>query len=150
MVKPIFSAAVPVLLVLSALNCHAQAVCSKASEFQPELCPIKLPRITAVEITENGARSSPGAEPNLDCSRFQLKPKQVRQYFSRARQLKDPKDSHHTLDWLPCYASGTLRLADGKTASWVIEQSQTARLTVAGAAEISLYCPRCKFTPFLW
>lgn len=150
MVKPILCALILALLALSAVDCRAQTVCSKASEFQPELCPIKLPRITSVAITENGARSSPTAEPNLDCTRFKLKSTQVRQYFSRARQLKDPKDSHHTLDWLPCYASGTLRLADGKTATWVIEQSQTARLTLSDAPEISLYCPRCKFTPFMW
>lgn len=147
MVKSIFSA-----LVLACLagNCLAQAGCSKASEFQPVLCPFKLPRITGLTITENGARSSQGAEPGLDCSRFKLGSDQVRRYFSRARQIREPGDSHHTLDWLPCYASGSMQLANGKTATWVIEQSQTGRVMVQGEPDLHLYCRPCKFAPFLW
>ncbi len=128
----------------------AQKACTQPTEFQPALCQFVLPRITTMEVIENGARSSPTAEPTLDCAKFTLSTRQVARYFSKARQIKDESDSHHTLDWFPCYASGTLRLADGRQAEWVIEQGQTGTLTIAGEKKRFLYCSLCKFKPFLW
>ena len=130
--------------------CLAQGACTKRSEFQPVLCRIKLPRIVAIEIEDNGASTSPTAEPEIDCSRFKLTAAGVRRYFGKAWRILDKSDMHHKLDWLPCYASGTLRFADGKTARWYIEQSATARLVPEGEEEINFFCPSCKYAPFLW
>lgn len=130
--------------------CFAQGACTTATEYQPVLCRIKLPRIADIEIEENGARSTLADDQNLDCSRFKLDAISVRRYFTKALQVKNEEDAHHTLDWLPCYASGTMRFTDGRKARWGINQSQTGSLVLDGKSEMFLYCPDCKFKPFLW
>ena len=135
-------------LSLAPLLCLANDGCTTATEFQPMLCPAKLPRISAIVIKEN-AMTSPAAEPETDCSSFKLTEKAARRFFGRAQET-DESDAHHTLDWSPCYASGVLTFRDGKTARWSIGEFRTGTLWLEDERKIVLYCPRCRFKPFLW
>ncbi len=150
-IVPLFGyALLPLLLLPLAGICFAQDKCTKPSEFQPALCQIKLPRITEITIDENAARSA-AEDTQTNCTRFKLTNSTVRRYFNKAWQIKNESEAHHKLTWLPCYASGTMRFADGKTAHWGIRESQNGSLVFDGCkSEIVLYCPTCKFKPFLW
>ena len=138
-----------IFLPLLVSDCFAHGVCTTATEYQPVLCRVKLPKISAIVIEENGARSSVD-DQKFDCSRFKLTIKHVRQYLTKAWQVKNSDDANHMLDWLPCYASGTLLFVDGSKAKWSITQSQTGSLNSEGMNGLILYCPDCKFKPFLW
>ena len=134
-------------MLLAPLFCLAGDGCTTASEFQPRLCPVKLPPIATIVINEN-AMKSPLAEPGIDCSNFKLTNKTIRRFFSRAWEANE-SDAHHTLDWSPCYASGVLTFQDGQTARWSISQFRTGSLWLDEEHKIFLYCPRCRFKPFL-
>lgn len=127
----------------------AKEVCSPPTEYRPALCKITLPRIKAIHIEKNAAQS-PADKQATNCTDFNLSEAMIRRYFSKALKIKTTAAIDHTLDWLPCYASGTLQFANGKTALWHIEQAQTARLTFSDTEELLLYCPRCRFMPFKW
>lgn len=125
----------------------AQGCCTKGSEFEPPLCPFVLPKIASVSIEENGAKAAAAQEEDIDCSTFKINQVLVRRYLSRAKQTNE-SDAHHTLDWSPCYASGTLKFSNGQSAHWSINQLRTGSLSVEGKDKIFLYCPTCDFKPF--
>jgi hypothetical protein len=131
---------------LAASACLGNDGCTAATEYQPVLCPIKLARIAAIQIEENGAKSA-ASEEQVDCSQFKLTPKGVRRYLSRAMEANE-SDAHHTLDWSPCYASGIVTFADGKKAHWSISQAATGSLSIHEQHRLFLYCPSCKKRPF--
>lgn len=134
-------------MALAPLFCFASDGCTTATEFQPRLCPANLPRISAIVINENAIKS-PVAEPGTDCSSFKLTEQAARRFFSWAWEANE-SDAHHTLDWSPCYASGVLTFQDGKTARWSISQFRTGSLWLDDERKVFLYCPGCRFTPFL-
>lgn len=142
-IKPLLFA-ICMLLTNSIL---ARDLCTKGSEFEPPLCPVLLPKIKSIHIEENGAKAVASQDSSVDCSTFKLSKKQVRRYLARAKQTNE-LDAHHTLDWSPCYASGRLEFIDGQRADWSINQLRTGSLNIAGKANMFLYCPTCKFTPF--
>lgn len=140
----------PLLFTACALLANplfAHDLCTKGSEFEPPLCPISLPKISSVLIEENGLKAAAPQDENVDCSAFKLSKKQVRRYLSRAKRANE-SDAHHTLDWSPCYASGTLKFSNGKVAHWSINQLRTGALVVEDKEKIFLYCPTCDFKPF--
>jgi hypothetical protein len=136
-------------LIVASSPLLANAGCTKGSEYEPPLCPIKLPKIVAVHIEENAARAVASKDSEIDCSTFGINAKTVRRFLSRAKEANE-SDAHHTLDWSPCYASGTATLADGRKAHWSINQAQTGSFYIDGDRRIFLYCPSCKFRPFLY
>lgn len=143
-VKPI---SIFALLTLVANVALAGDNCSPPTEFQPALCPLRLPTISSVRIEENGAKSPAGEEVALDCSSFRLTPRAVRRYLTRARAANED-DAHHTLDWSPCYASGTVAFADGRSGRWSVTQSGIGSLAIQGGTSWFLYCPDCRRHPF--
>jgi hypothetical protein len=134
-------------LLIATNTPFANDKCTEGSEFEPALCPIRLPEITAIQIQENGAKAAASQDQNVDCSDFKLDAKQVQRFFSLATEA-DERDAHYTLDWSPCYASGTLTFADGKTAHWSINQFRTGTLAIDDVTRMFLYCPKCDFKPF--
>lgn len=143
-VNPIF---VLVLLTLVVRVAFAGDKCSPPAEFQPALCPLRLPAISSIRIEENGAKSPAEEETALDCSSFRLTPRAVRRYLTRARTANED-DAHHTLDWSPCYASGTVAFVDGRSGRWSVTQSGIGSLVIEGGASWFLYCPSCRHSPF--
>lgn len=121
--------------------------CTQGSQFEPPLCPLTLPRITRLSVTENAVRSPAASDPALDCKRFVLTPAQVRRYLARAKTTSE-RDAHFTLDWSGCSARGEIRFADGRQGSWSIDQGRLAQLTIGDAPALTLYCRRCAFGPF--
>ena len=138
--------ALPVLLLVTSMS-FANGGCTKGSEFKPALCPIRLLKIASVHIEENGAKAAASQDQNVDCSEFKLDVKGVRKFLSRAKESNE-SDAHHTLDWSPCYASGTITFVGGKTAHWSVNQLRSGSLAVEGGSNMFLYCPTCKFKPF--
>jgi hypothetical protein len=125
----------------------AKESCSTATEYNPVLCQITLPHISSIKIEENAISAD---NKNNDCSSFKLTTHQVQRYFTKALQIQNTEDAEHKLDWLPCSSRGTLRFTNGKKAIWGIGQDQTGVLVLESGKEINLYCPDCKFKPFLW
>lgn len=123
--------------------------CTPATEFEPALCPLQLPRIVSIAVTRNAVKSPLEKDASVDCSGFVLTPEQVRRYLGSAR-VADAADAHHTLDWSPCSAAGRLTLTDGRTAEWSIDQYRAGTLSIGGAPTLTLYCPTCRFKPFQW
>lgn len=130
--------------------CAVQAACSESSEFLPALCPVKLPRIVKISITENGIKAKQDGADTTDCKNFKLNASQVRRYFGKAMQVKDELDARAKLDWSPCSATGSMVFADGRTANWQIGQTQVGTLMWDGGETVQLYCPGCRFRPFRW
>jgi hypothetical protein len=123
--------------------------CTKGSEFEPPLCPLKLEKISTFQIEENGAREVLVApERSIDCSVFKLNIKNIRKFFSRAK-VADEHQAHYTLSSSPCYASGALTFVNGKKAQWSIGQLGTGELVMDGKDSLFLYCPTCNFKPFI-
>ncbi|MDQ2777996.1 MAG: hypothetical protein M3Y32_00395 [Pseudomonadota bacterium] len=137
------------LMALSATSaCTApKAGCSVPTELEPGLCDARLPPVRSVAIEKNGALQEGIKNYEYDCSVFVLDEKAVRRYFARTRRVDGP-NPNHDVAWSACHASGTLRFSDGRRADWLIEQSSVARLWIAGADAIVLYCPDCDFAPF--
>jgi hypothetical protein len=142
-------------LILSAtlsLACSATFAgenCTPATEDRPSLCNARLPRVLNITFLKNGAKSEADVQ-HSDCSKFLLSKNLVRKYFARTLKLQTPEDLHHTLEWLPCFSSGTVQFYDGSVANWRINQAQTGSLTFADKQEVTLYCPSCMFKPFKW
>ncbi|HZF79143.1 MAG TPA: hypothetical protein VEZ89_05075, partial [Rubrivivax sp.] len=66
---------------------------------------------------------------------------QVRQYFARARTVSQRAYSHE-FDWSPCVASGTLTLADGRSAQWGVQQYGLGWLYI-NHRRTYFYCRKC-------
>ena len=95
-----------VAALLFAGNCLAAETCTKGSEYEPPLCPLKIPKIAKITIEQNAAKSSAQQEA-VSCDGFKVSQRIVRRYFAKAKATNE-NDAHHTLDWSPCYASGKL------------------------------------------
>ncbi len=98
-------AAAAALAVLSA--CASRDGCTPGSEFEPPLCPLEIPAIETITITENAAKAQADTDPAVSCESFRVDENAVRQYFAAAK-LTNANDAHHTLDWSPCYATGEI------------------------------------------
>lgn len=131
------------LAMLSA--CTSKTECTSGSEFEPPLCPLKLPPITALTIAENAAKTPAEEDSTVSCDSFKVTEDDVRRYLTQARQAND---AHHTLDWSPCYADGEVTFTDGGHGRWSLSQSRTGSLSVGNAEALVLYCPNCEFPPF--
>jgi len=134
------------LFAVASLASCATRHCSPGSEFEPSLCALSLPQINDIDIRKNASRSAQ-ADDATQCDDFVLTEAQLRMFFSATKQI-DASDAHHTLDWSPCNASGDVRFSDGRVGQWTISQSRLGSLAIDGDEEITLYCPRCRFTPF--
>ena len=135
------------LLLSAVLGCSAHERCTKATEFVPALCPLRLPRIVDVRIEQNGAKADAAKDDPADCTRFHVDADVVRRFFASAKAV-DEHAAHHTLDWSPCYASGTLKFAGGATAHWDINELRTGDIDTGTTARQFVYCPTCRFKPF--
>jgi hypothetical protein len=122
--------------------------CTKGSEFEPPLCPLRIEKISTIQIEENGAKAVWEQDPSVDCSVFKLDTKKVRKFFSKAK-IADKQQAHYTLGVAPCYTSGTLKFASGKKAYWSINQMGTGSLATDDNNGLFLYCRTCSFKPFI-
>lgn len=137
-----------VFLLLSPTFAQAEGGCLEATATDPRLCPTDLPAVRGVQIDKQGQPGSGAGEPLVDCRRFVLSPALVRRYFARALRVEDNR-GEQAVDRGPCWASGSLRFADGTQAQWFIEQVGTATVLREGSSErITLYCTHCRFAPF--
>jgi len=140
------------LLMLFAIPCMSfgKDKCTTGSEFVPPLCPLRLEKISTIEIEENGVRGKVSPEYQIDCASFKLDAKKVRMFFSRAK-VADKIAALHKLNASLCYASGTLKFASGKEAKWFIGQLQEGWLYMEeNDSSMTLYCPACTFKPFIY
>ena len=140
---------VAVLSCALASASFAKERCTKGSEFEPPLCPLRLPKISKVTIVENAAKSPAEQSSAVVCGGFMVKEEHVRRFFAKAKST-DENDAHHTLDWSPCYASGKVFFRDGSAGEWSIDQFRQGSLVTAEGKKTVLYCPDCKFKPFQW
>jgi hypothetical protein len=138
-------------LACSASACVRQGECTLGSEFEPPLCPLALSKVKAVTIVENGGQAAAEANQSLseDCSTFIIDESIVERFLSLSKTT-DEHEAHDTLDYSPCYARGTVALADGRRGDWTIRRYRTGSLTIANNPKQFLYCPDCNFAPFEW
>lgn len=135
-------------LVLAGLcACASQDECTSGSEFEPPLCPLTLPAISTLSVTENAAKAAAETDATVSCKSFRVDEKSIRQYLSAAKRT-DAHAAHYTLDWSPCYASGEITFADGQKGVWTVNQYRTGSLVIGNAERLTIYCPTCEFEPF--
>ena len=140
-------------LAIAALFCSAVTIscaadrCTKGTEFEPPLCPLVLPEIVEITILENAMKSAAETDPAISCADFLLTGPAIRRFLALAK-LTNANDAHHTLDWSPCYATGELRLSDGRAAKWRFDQYRSGTIAIGKDPEMVVYCPKCRFKPF--
>jgi hypothetical protein len=135
------------LLLAAFAACTSQEECTKGSEFEPPLCPLNLPAIKTLTITENASKAPAETDPAVSCDSFKVDEQAVRRYFEGAKST-NANDAHHTLDYSPCYASGEVTFADGRSGRWTVSQLRSGSLIIGNAEPVILYCPTCEFAPF--
>ena len=137
------------LLCVAASAAQAHGGCTAGSEFEPPLCPLVLPAIRQIAITENAAKSPAEKDPAIRCDGFRLHEAQVRRYLARAKTTT-ARAAHFTLDWSPCYAAGNVTFSDGRSGRWRVDQFRSGTLTLGDGEPVVLFCARCRFRPFAW
>ena len=125
----------------------AAATCHKSTATEPELCPLHLAPITAVHIRENAAVALAEADDPVNCAEFHVDAAEVRRFFAHAEATQE-RAARPVVGWSPCYASGSLKFADGRWALWSIHQYKSGSLAVVGGDRYFVYCPECAFRPF--
>lgn len=124
---------------------------SGPQELEDDIAPLMketgLPKIASVRIAENGAVAPAAADISLNCSAFQLRKKDVVEYLRKAKEVSQA-DYLHTLDWSPCFASGTVTFANGLTGTWGIQQLRAGSLKFTDGRTLYLYCPTCRSRVF--
>lgn len=113
----------------------------------PPLCPVELPPIRSVSVTENATKSPAEPDPSVSCEGFRVDEQVLRRYLSLAKRTNE-NDAHHTLDYSPCQAAGEVIFEDGQFGRWTLTQARSGTLTMPGQEAIILYCPDCEFEPF--
>lgn len=131
---------------LSSIACEQ---CSKGAEFEPSLCPLKLPKITKLTINENAVKSSAEKDQKISCSSFLVKESHIRRYFAQAKTTNED-EVHHKLDWSPCFANGEVFFSDGRKGQWSVNQFRVGSIGFNNEEKYVLYCPQCKYKPFIW
>jgi hypothetical protein len=109
--------------------------------------PYKRSAVASVVITENATKALAGKDMPDDCTRFVVTPQQIRQYFRRARPVSR-RDFMHELDWSPCMAIGDLKLADGRTARWSVQQYGLGTLYIDHRSHY-FHCEKCSLVNLL-
>jgi hypothetical protein len=103
--------------------------------------PYKRSAVASVVIKENAAKALAGKDMPDDCTRFVVTPKQIRQYFQRAKPVSY-QDFLHELDWSPCMATGELKLADGRSGLWSVQQYGLGTLYIDRRSHY-FHCEKC-------
>jgi hypothetical protein len=83
----------------------------------------------------------------VTCDSFRVDEKIVRHYLAAAKTTT-ANEAHHTLDWSPCYAAGSITFTDGRHGRWSVSQTRLGTLSFGSDEQIILYCPSCEFEPF--
>ena len=133
--------------LLSTLSILLLSACAQGyvsgTETTPALFPSDLPKITALNITEN-AKASTGytAAETKYCGEFKVTQAQALAFFNSAK-IVNASDAHHTVDVSPCFARGDLTLAFEGPAKWTINQGGSATLTKKNGKDLQLFCAGC-------
>lgn len=139
-----FGVALICMVPLVAIAGQAAHACTKATKFSPALCDSGLPAVTQVDFKENSVKFAYLTNPDgADCSSFALTKPMVRDFFSKAKIIRG-RTAGSLIDWTNCQASGHLKLANGKSAAWMIYQFRIGSLTYANVKESEFYCEDCK------
>lgn len=138
---------VSALLLAAALG--GASGCTPGSEYEPPLCPTRLPAIRSLTIERTGQRAYAEPDGPRSCRAFRPSQAQVRRFLTRAGTT-DAASADATLDRSPCQASGRVRFADGRTARWSVEMFRVGTLRFAGRPPMLLYCRGCRERPFAW
>jgi hypothetical protein len=143
--------AVLVLCLLAiGFSAMASGRCTAGTEFEPPLCPLKLPKVKRITITDNAAKSPAEPDASVSCEHFRINENHVRRFLSRAKTAS-ARDAHYTLDWTPCYAAGEIEFEDGRKGRWSVDQFRSGSLSFDNTQDaLTLYCPSCRFAPFQW
>ena len=133
--------------LLSTLSLLLLSACAQGyvsgTETTPALFPSDLPKITALNITEN-AKTSTGytAAETKRCGDFKITQAQALAFFNAAK-IVNTSDTHHTAEISPCFARGDLTLAFEGPAKWTINQDRSSTLTKDNGKALRLFCADC-------
>jgi hypothetical protein len=140
------------LLALTIFVAHyasvAHAKCIPSQEFQPRLCSINLPPVSAVQIESNGVRTLIEGDDGTACRDFKLTKAKVRRFLSRAMKYEESQ-GHYTLSSSTCASHGKVVFADGRSGIWHVGNLREGWLKIDGGTTRYLYCPTCGFKPFI-
>lgn len=86
--------------------------CTPSGEFEPRLCPTRLPRVAAVQVEHDGIARWPKTDSEPRCAGFRPTPADIRRFLAHAGSA-DPHDVQMTLPESPCVARGRVRFVGG-------------------------------------
>lgn len=112
------------------------------------LKPYKMTSIKSLTIKENGAWSKNGYSQDESpdtCKVFQMKEKDVRDYFIRAKQISDEQyDDPTSFYESRCYAAGKIEFANGDQGTWRIDFERRGLIVLSDNREFYFFCSKCR------
>lgn len=125
----------------------AMTGCTPGGEFEPRLCPTRLPTVTAVQIERDGIARWQETDGEPRCAGFRPTPADIRRFLAHAGSA-DPHDVHMTLPESPCVTRGRVRFVGGGSGRWQVDRAGNGLIDRPGRARITLYCRRCRSRPW--
>lgn len=147
MVKPLLLSSL--ILIAGCSTAQLPAINALEDPGAPPLQALTLPTISNLSVTHNAVRASGERNAEVDCSNFQLDAAGVQRFLAHSQTVQ-PFDYWHSLDWSACHAGGTVTFVDGRTAVWSLHQYRAGSLLFENGEEVFLYCPECRWKPFIW
>ena len=137
-----------ILSLLLALSSVADPGCREVDEDGLLLCPARLPGRAWVSVDRTGIEAWRETVTRPDCSRFRPTVAAVKRYLARAERTTR-SSVHAALPESPCYATGRIGFADGRVASYRVDQYRIMWMRLPREAEeVILYCEVCRFGGF--
>lgn len=109
----------------------------------PALAKSGLPKIRSITMTSRVPAPGAAGTEHPDCASFVLSEADAREFLTKAGKVTQ-HDFAHMLDWSPCHAAGRVMFANGRRATWDIQQLRAGSLTMDDGRTIHLYCPSCR------
>lgn len=130
-----------------AVMLSAMTGCTPGGEFEPRLCPTGLPKVVAVHVEQDGIALWQETDGEPRCAGFRPTPSDIRRFLALAGSA-DRREVHFTLPESPCVARGRVRFVDGGSGRWQVDRMGNGLLDRPGRARVTLYCRRCRSSPW--
>ena len=136
------------ILAVAAAAQTGNPVASEGNDKALDFKPYTITAIQSIAIEENGAFAKDGYtydEAHEMCKIFQMKEKDVRSFFRRAKQISfEEYDDPSFLYESRCYAAGKVIFANGDRGTWRIDFERRASITLADKRKFYFFCSNCR------
>jgi hypothetical protein len=88
-----------------------------------------------------------GQQTAADCAKFKLPNKAALKWFRRSKEV-EKETWNEALDWTQCSASGTLKIANGNSYHWHLDQSGRGQIIVTPSVSVYLSGKELPFSKY--